>query len=540
MMRRLLGSPGRLVRVALVLFVVGGTARANPLAPEMLDVADPAWDDLLRLELSGAIPAGTTSMRPVSRGEIAAWIAGAAHDPRAERSSLERLQRSFARELRRLGHDPAFRETPSLIRLAGEDAPEDRAIDGARSELRLGPTLGLQIRGGDGTVEFGDSTRAGLYGVLLIGRNAAVQGELFVGEIEGGRRIGDPLIHGTDILYFSEDMGASIATKVLRLRLARGRHHWGPGAGASLLLDRHAAPISFFEWDLAMPAGIRWRSWVGSLNISEHRGIAAHRLEIPLRENLRVAIAEGVRYSGGPEHPLYLLGLLPYTLVQRLDEQDTLVDSLRFRQRNNVLAELETVWRIRPGLLTYAEILIDDLPAETADNPARLGARLGLAMMFDRGGRPVDLRLEGTKVGRYTYAVDYPGIDDADWIHQDRALGEPGGPDQEALRLWIGRSLTRDHYVQLQGVYANHGGGALGEAWQGASDDSSERTRDVLKVSPPVARQRCAMLRWRWTPRDNLFVDSQAGVERLRAVDGQGEAHTDTTFLFGMRLGWRY
>lgn len=527
-----------LLPAVLSLLLIAGRAAGDPLAPEMLGAGDPAWEDILRLELCGALPAGITSMRPASRGEVATWIAVAAESDRADRSSLERLQRAFARELRRLGRPVAFEETPAFVRLAGESAPNDPALDGVRSELRIGPTLGLQVRSGEEPVELGDSTRAGLYGAFLIGCSAALQGQLFIGEIEDGRTFADPLIHGTDILYFSEDISASVATRDLRLRLARGRHHWGAGAGASLLLDRRAAPISFFEWDVALPAGIRFRSWTGSLNISEQRGIAAHRLEVPIRENLRIAIAEGVRYPGGPEHPLYLLGLLPYTLVQRLDEQDSVADSLRYRQRNNVLAEIGAVWRIRPGLLSYIEILIDDLPAETAENPVRAGARLGLATMLGSRAEPIEVRIEGTKISRYTYAVDYAGIDDADWIHQGSAIGEPDGPDQEALRLWVGRSVGRDHHLQLHALYANRGGGALGEAWTACGCTGS--TRQALRVSSPVERERRVALRWRWVPRDNLAVESHAGLAHLRDRYDQGEPRTDNTFLFGTRFTWRY
>lgn len=532
--------PARPVVPALItLLLTVGAAGADHLAPEMLPAGDPAWKDLLRLELSGAIPAGLTSMQPVSRGEVAAWVAKAAEVEGVDRASLARLQRAFARELRRSGIDSAARETDPLIRLTGEAEPGSKALDSVRSELRIGPTLAVQVAGSDEKADFGDSTRAGIYGVYLIGRSVAIQGELFVGEIEDGRKIADPLIHGTDILYFSEDLGAAFSTEELSLRLARGRHRWGPGTGSTLLLDHGAAPISFLEYEMRLPAGLRFRSWVGSLNIYEERGIAAHRLEIPIGSNLRIAISEGVRYVGGPEHPLYLLGLLPYTLVQRLDEQDTSVDSLKHRQRNNVLAQAEVVWRPRPGFMTYSEFLVDDLPAESAENPARIGGRLGFAFLPIVVGEPLQIRIEATKISRYAYAVFYPGAGSVSWIHQDTAIGESSGPDQEALRLWIGRSFGRDHHLQLHGLYANRGSGRLGEAWIATGEHGSELTRRALTVSGPVERDRRVAMIWRWDPKDNLFIETEAAIARLRHhVEDKG-TQTDVSFLFAGRIGWR-
>ncbi len=506
----------------------------------MLAAGDPAWEDLYRLELSGALPAGRTAVRPAARGEVAGWISAAARDPRADPASLARLQRAFARELRRIGSVTPFRETPSAIRLtsAGE-ARDSLALDGARSELRLGPALSLQARGGDGRDDLGDSTRAGLYGIFLLGRSGALQGELFIGRVEGGRKIGDPLIHRTDVLYFLEEAGAAFATADFRLRLARGRHHWGAGPGESLLLDRNAAPIDFLEWDLALPAGMRFRSWSGSLDVFEERGIAAHRLEIPLSRDLRLSVAEGARFRGGIGHPLYLLGILPYTLVQRLDWQDILADSLRMKQRNNVLAEAELAWRPHPRSLGWLELLVDDVPATNGKSPARLGGRLGVAAMPRLAGAPIDLSLEGTKISRYAYSVYYRDECECDWIHQERAIGEPDGPDQEGLRLRAGRSLGRDHRIELGLLWANHGAGRLGEAWTGSAPAQSQPTRRALEVSAPVERERRAALRWRWDPRDNMSVDAEAAFVRLRHAGNRPGGGWDDRFLAGFRAMWR-
>ncbi len=514
---------------------------AAPLAPEMLSPGDPAWDDLWLLELSGSLPAGITSTRVVSRGEAASWIAEAASDPDVDPAALARLERAFARELRREGLAAPFRETPPAVLLRDRTQPHDSlSLDGARSELRLGPTLRFDGRAAYDSARIGDSTRVGLYGAYLLSHHLALQGELYIGHIEGGRSIGDPLINHTDILYFSEDMEANFSAGEILLRLARARRRWGVGPQefGALLIDQHAPPISSFEWDLDLPARMRFSSWIGTLNAFERRGIAAHRLDIPLSRNLQIAISEGVRFLGGFDDPLYVIGLVPYTLVQRIQAQDTAVATLRKAQHNNVLADADFVWRPKRGTLAYGEFLVDDLPAATAHNPARVGARLGLATIRRIAGGPVEIDLEGTKVGRYVYSYAYTGGCECSWIHQDRAIGTPDGPDQEALRLRAVRSLSRDHRFEIDLLYANRGADRLGTAWTDApGSDSSSRL--ALEVSPPVERERRGSLLWRWDPRDNLFTEISAGVSGIHNAGNRPTRGYDVGFIGAARAGWR-
>jgi hypothetical protein len=516
---------------ALVTAASGAAARGYP--PEMLPPGDPVWDDLWRLEVAGALPAGITGMRPVPRGEVASWIAAALREGKGDPITLARLRRSFARELSRAGAAIDERETVPFIDLVGGD----------ETELRLGPAVSFQARGGDGRARLGDSTRVGVRGAFLASDRLALQGEIFVGRIENGREIGDPLINHTDVLYFSEDAGLTARSGVLRLRLARSRHHWGggPPEGGSLLLDARAQPINHFQWDIDLPAGIRFESWSGTLNAFEERGIAGHRLEVPLGRDLRISVAEGVRFRGGMGNPLYLLGALPYTLVQRLDEQDTRDVALRKTQRNNVLADAEIMWRPRPGSALYGEFLVDDLPAASAHNPARGGIRLGVTMTPLIAGGPVEIDLEGTKIGRYVYAVAYDDSCECNWIHQGIAIGSPDGPDQESVRLTIGRGFGRDHRIQAAILYANRGAGRLGESWNGTTGTTG--TREAFRVSSPVERERRLALAWRWDPRDNVHVESGVAGSFVRDPGnrpvGLSARGYRSRFLVSVLAAWR-
>ncbi len=246
-----------------------------------------------------------------------------------------------------------------------------------------------------------------------------------------------------------------------------------------------------------------------------------------------------MRFRGSPSHPLYLLGIVPYTLVQRLDWQDTRADSLKMRQRNNVLADAEIVWRPRPGSLAYMEFLADDIPAASGKMPARIGGRLGIALLRWIDGVPWDIGIEGVKIARYTYSVSYEDDCECNWIHQDRAIGEPDGPDQEALRLRVGRSIGRDHRIEMEATWANRGAGRLGEAWVEGGSSISRPTLHVLSVSPPVERERNLALRWQWTVRDNVSFGADASGWILRNAGNRAGGGWDERFTIALRAAWR-
>lgn len=482
--------------------------------PEMLGSTDPAWGDFLRLEIEGALPAGISSARPVTRAEAAAWVRMAAESGAADPVLLARLRRSFARELRRAGGGSARRETPALVRLASFPPDSSGPLDGAEAELRAGIDARLALRGPFDRIEAGDSTRAGIYAVFVHERWLAMQGDLYVADLEGGRSYADPLVKDTDLVYMLDEAGITAEHGALRARVARTRHRWGPGAWSPLLLGSDAQPVNAVEWQADLPRGIRARAWTGSLNALEQRGVAAHRIEIPLARTLRIALSEGARFRGGIDQSLYLMGVIPYTLVQRLEWKSLASDSLKMAERNNVLATLEAVYAPGRRMQTWIELLVDDIPATSGNSPARLGGRLGWAIAATLGGRRVDASLEGMKIGRYTYAVYYG----EDWVHEDRPLGHVLGADVEAWRLDVGCDLSVDHRVEAGFVWINDGAGSLGESWPENPPAQEHPTRTALTVAGPVTRIREGALRWSFAPRDNSSLG--VGVT-LRRADGE-------------------
>jgi hypothetical protein len=201
------------------------------------------------------------------------------------------------------------------------------------------------------------------------------------------------------------------------------------------------------------------------VNPDRARSLAAHRLQWDVTPRLTVAVAEAARYQGGA-HPLYLLGIVPYTLVERLDQQEGPPDSTRAYARNNVLWSADVEWRFWPAAMLYAEVLADDIATESSAMPTRGGFQLG-ARWAPRGrGWDWTLGAEYTRVSNYTYSVYYQDVCQCDWEHLGEPLGYGLGPDVEDLLVhaWAAPTLSWSAKAWLE--LTRKGEGAIGKPWQ--------------------------------------------------------------------------
>jgi len=184
---------------------------------------------------------------------------------------------------------------------------------------------------------------------------------------------------------------------------------------------------------------------------------------------LTIAVAEAARYQGGA-HALYLLGIVPYTLVERLDLQAAPSDSTRHFARNNVLWSADVAWRAAPATLLYAEVLADDIAMESSDMPTRGGFQLGARVCPAWRGWGWTLGAEYTRISNYTYSVYYQDVCQCDWEHLGEPLGYGLGPDVENLLLhaWTAPALSWSASAWLD--VTRKGEGAIGKPWQPASE----------------------------------------------------------------------
>src|SRR5205823_12956864 len=103
--------------------------------------------------------------------------------------------------------------------------------------------------------------------------------------------------------------------------------------------------------------------------------LAAHRIEWQANDRLRIGVTESARYRAPDWRPLYLMGAIPYVLVQRLEWQNE-PDSLR-ALRNNVITAAAVSWRSRDGMKAYGALLVVDSHAESASQPNKIAWQLG-------------------------------------------------------------------------------------------------------------------------------------------------------------------
>ncbi|MFC1573382.1 capsule assembly Wzi family protein, partial [Candidatus Eisenbacteria bacterium] len=350
------------------------------------------------------------------------------------------------------------------------------------------------------------ATRVGVRGALYLGRSLVVSGGLFAAEMEDGRRFADPLVAGSDLILHEEEMTLSARVGGLRLRMGRDRHRWGPGVSGSLLLSDAGEPFSFAEYQVRLGSQLRFLALTGSTSPHQKRYLSAHRLCWTPTPGFSLSLSEGARYQANSPHLLYAVGFVPYTLVERLDFQDTLGDSTREEQRNNVLWAIDAVWRPRSELMIYAELLADDIAMTSSKMPTRGGLQGGLTFAPSWRSWDWTLAAEYTRVSNYTYSVYYQDQCLCDWEHQEDSIGYEFGPDVETLflrcnvdpvEMWGGRLWLR---------HVRKGEGQIGQPWKpvgtiNCSDgDPDCGDVDAWKLSGTVERTTVIGLELQWRP----------------------------------------
>jgi hypothetical protein len=461
------GTGGRIPRARRALFaasallalsVVGVVAQAGP-PPEPLSRWSPIDAEIANLVVRGVLPVEALAFLPIDRAELARWL-GAETRGGAAAGGLS------AEVVRRV--------------LGASDSRGLRLHRSARETLISTPYLRLMPLIEDGDATWTEDSRVGLRTIYDYDSTLALVSDIFAAEVPDGRSFADPLIAGTDFILHTEEATLSARLGPLRLRAGRDRHRWGPGMSGTLLLSDDGAPFNFAEYQLRLGEHLRFLALSGftdrraappvdsagavlpGVNPDRARSLAAHRLQWEVTPKLTIAVAEAARYQGGA-HPLYLAGIVPYTLVERLDQQGAPADSTRRFSRNNVLWSADVAWRFRPAALAHGEILADDIAMETSGMPTRGGYQFGVRWAPQWRGWDWTLGAEYTRVSNYTYSVYYQDACQCDWEHLGQPLGYGLGPDVANLLLhaWTApsSSWSVDAWVEL----TRKGEGAIGK-----------------------------------------------------------------------------
>ena len=444
-----------------------GSATAT-FGPEDVPPRSRLARQLRNLIVQGDTPFRFWTIRPASRRQVAEVVAGTDLSGPLGPTNL-RVVRELAGEIRAL---PAAPGDPASARAAvpAEVPPfYEWAVDTGR--VRLRPYLRFHGKWKDGRgLAWGETPRLGVRGAFHASSRWALHGDIFAGRVEDAELFGDAIVADTDFVAFVETAYAAYDHPRIGLRFGRRSLSFGPGRRGNLLLSDEAAPIDQLSFELPLSS---WRfiAVTGILSTPLQKNVALHRLEWTPRPNLTIGAAEGAIFHGSPLQPLYVLGIIPYTLVERVQASDAVPERPFDEVRNNLLWEADLWWRWAPGRAVWAQLLLDDVATETSSMPSRLGFLAGAESWHSVSSSRLGVGVEAAKVYNYTYSVAY---DDSDWSHQGSSIGLPDGPDSEAVHLF-GQWLSPARWdAGLELFWKRRGEGRLGRPWYGADDPRSE------------------------------------------------------------------
>lgn len=486
----------------LVLAVAAAAVPAPRAAAEPVEYLPPshwAYDDLLALWNRGVVDSLNVTARPWSRIEIARALSHVADRDRSD-PVFVRLERQFARELARVGADgPA--ETAPLLSLHDGDS-EMRVTVGAAGEAAGTPPGDAQLVPGTG--------------IFVRARAYLVPGGFLLADLRAQRTgvdhsIGDSIVKNKDFYLDTGEAYFTVAPGGFEVLFGLAKTRWGPGRTGTLLLSDAPDPFAVLRLRKRFAGRLELDTFHGTLVQSDNRHVAMHRLSVRVAPTLTLGWAEAARYDARAPELLYVLNLVPYTLLERFSQKYRELEP-EIVQRNNVMMAGDLTWRFRENASVWAEFLLDDLATETADMPHRMAWQAGAAVGFRVGRVPAEIVLEHTKVFRFTYAVGY----DRNYIFADRPLGYADGPDRERWTLRLRADPAAAWTLGLEVDLLRRGEGFLGEFWDPAfplepwsGATLTGTVESEIRATPSVA----------WTPRDNVRLHAGAGLRHARNAD---------------------
>ncbi len=485
-------------------------AASSPL--EYLPVGDPLESELRTLDLldpsplAGRILLPRLHTLPLQRFEFQG-PGGPPALPPVYSFSLTRIERALARDaLPEFAPRPGLTSTPRLFQSPADDG-------------RLEISTGLE---GQGIVDEHDSRYASGSGLHVrlgagVGRWFAFS-HILAGFVENARTFADPIVAGSDFIAHTEESYLAYAAPEGQwgLQFGRNRWHWGPGEEGSLALSKSAAPITGLEFHGRIRAlHLDGTAISATLRASAGEQLAGHRIEWQPVSSLRVSLSEMARYKSAAWQPLYLMGVVPYVLVQRLQVQDEPDSSDALR--NNLITSLDAAWRITPGTRVDGELLIDDLSTKSSSYPNKLGFQLGLEGVGSMGGSRVVWGTEYTRISRFVYTSFFG----RDFVAQGEPLGYFTGPDSRRVRVRGAWDLSPVWQVRAAAALTDQGESGIDRPFVPGSPH--ENAFDFLGV---VQRTREFELGARWWPASGVDLALAGGyrwIDNQDHVDGQDD-----------------
>ena len=504
--------------------------------PELLPTDHWAYDELQKLWVAGMVDSMFVSSRPASRYDVAALLIPLQSDPRvpAGYAPVERLLREFSREISYLGGDAGYQPMPYMSHSRSEktDFRLSLYVDG--EWVSSEGSWVENVKGSGHTVE---GSRVGIQSTAILRPNLVIYQDVYAGKMTGGWRYGEELFSITDFIIFADRFYAALRTPWVDAQVGRDKVRWGPGRTGTLLLSDGADSYTMLHLTRTFGRKLKVSSVSGILDTEAGKYLAAHRIDFAPAGFMQFGLAETAIYHSEFFEPLYVMSLVPFTLVERLHHKDAQSGGLEDDPtRNNVSVSVDAIVRPVWGTSVYGELMIDDLSEETSKRPTRLAYQAGLSVLRPVGNRSVSLTAELTRVWNYTYNVYYSDTYDRDQTHQGRPLGYYLGPDTRHWHFSLSADVSRD--LELTGVLnvTHRGEGSLGIPWTPDMEDA-----DASELSGVVERTTELRLRVRWMPVETVLLETSAtriAVKNRNHETSQGGDWEDNEYRLGVSARW--
>jgi hypothetical protein len=490
------------------LLTLAAPARAAYQALEEIPVESPVYRWVEDLAASYGTAGAYLGEKPWDRADLACFLdrlvaasPAAAGDPALLRLRRELTPGDAVGAWRPLGRGESDTGSLEASPYARADYAEDRARGGIVRDFRAGLQLSAALSEG-----------ALLYTDFFAGTNSPGPH----GNPTDSRHFG--LIEGVELNSYFDRAYGTFRGRLGRLHVGHTWLRWGPGFTGGVALSDGAPAMDLAEARVPLLRDLQLSWFVATLDPALEQYLAGHRLAFRPTAATEFSLSELARFDGTRNAPLYLLPVIPYSLIEkRIIKSSTLPsDSLEELGKNNVLWAADAAWRVRAGLRLYGEVAVDDISFSSEKRPRALAWLAGGHWRRASGRDAWTLRGEYARVYRFTYSVFHHH----DFAFAGYPTGYPLGPDAEraAGRLEWRRGAAWT--LGAEGSLTRKGEGALGDFYVPGSG-----AVDNLPLSGVVERDARGALSADYSPAPGLSLGVTAGhaaIDHRAHVRGAG------------------
>jgi hypothetical protein len=484
------------------------------------------------------IPVESRTVRDIEDVAAAYGLGTAFHSTRPwARADLA----AFLQEI--VAHAPGAADDPAVDRLRRELSPEDGGwaplvrVQDDQGSLEVSPYLRADFAEDRARHAVVRDFRGGLQVSAMMGSGVLFFTDVFAGTMSPGPH-GNPvasrhfgLVEGVQVNPYFDRAFLRARGPLGTVTFGHSWLRWGPGVTGGVGLSDGSQAYDFVEFRTRFLRQLQLEWFVASLDPGAESYLAGHRIEVRPGASLDLALSELARFDGVANAPLYLLPVIPYSLIERrlIKSSDLPDDSLEATFKNNVMWTADVTWRARPGTRLYGEVAVDDISFSSEKRPLSIAWQIGAHGRWRQGGGALSVRGEYSRVYRYTYSSYHHH----DFAFHGLPTGYPLGPDAEQTLGQLTWARNADWTFTLEGALARRGEAVLGDYHLPGSPVPSMALSGVVEQDARVAAS------VDWSPAAGLTLGLTLGDARVRAADHA--AGHDASGVYGAtrcRLRW--